>query len=263
MENNQYSYYFLHNNDCTPYINVRGNSFYPQFNEDEAVYCYLPINTGKYVDIPDALILNDNINLLRLETSMLVTSYKITRGAYKKVDKTYKGGLERSLYYHSVFLNNFSTLELIRITPESKKDGTTLFGDTFYTGQGIILDKNKDLLFGVFVRTVKLGKDNYQAKECVIKVSEKVFLDQAHPLYKIILKDILPNVLNRDYHLYFSDLKNRRMFNFPDGVSTARLPVIMEVNPIEKVLEHPEVLKPGFSNEDICNEALLHIDHIL
>lgn len=263
----KYKYYLL-NSEEEGYFYEKVNGFSKYMLGNNVLgYCYLPFKVGQITDIPLGAFVNfGGSNPIRphlqQNRSMVIFPFKVTKYTSKPTFKTVRSGIERGFaYFKQCYRNNVGPGELIKVTPESKKGDRIIYGDPFYVGNGLILDKNMNLLFGVFIRIKKEDAGLYTLKECVLKVSENLFLQQKEPLHKIIMQEVLPDCIGY-YFKYNFIADDYRMYGYEDDPFGVMLPISLEMNNHSNPLERIAVPEPDLSNEDICRQAIIHTENV-
>ena len=269
MSSLQHRYYFLNQGDYREYIRLNSSHFsYPKGRI--LGYNYIKFAVGKSTDVPIAVLNSgpgyDKYSIrpyILQDKAMIVYPYNVVCYPNRYTDRSYRNGLEHSLYYMKYIRENCASPgELVQIFPEFKKDGKTLSGSPFYVGNGCVFNHEGKLLVGTYIRMTKLGWREYRPEKCVLKVSQEVLTKQDDSLNKIIVKEIIPVVLGSEYHFNMNMIDSDLWCQSP-GTCKVLLPTIMEVNPDINPNKETIPPVPGFDYNAVCREASNYVDNII
>lgn len=262
MENNhKYRYSILNQNEHYYWDRINGISIY-RGKQKVIGHCLLNFKLGEYTDIPIDII-NYSSSLTKVmaqNLSMCIFPYEVMWYGRTSAVSSYKAGIEKSMYFIRSGTIPDLNGKLVKIDPQVKVGNEKQVCAPFYVRPGMIIDHTGKMLLGTFIRVKKVNFGKYELQNCVVKVAEEVFTEQTSPLHKIILKDILPDIIGSAY-------------KFPthlpiwgtDAEGPVWLDVIMEVNKSDVPVTPITSLYPGFSDADVCKDALklIHMEEEL
>lgn len=266
MESGKYKYLLLQQDSSYYWTRARGMSRY--YGERKVLgHAYISLLPNKDFDLPNAVLrklhLYPAFVVSKIPTlSTIVFPYERYRIGQSSSLHSYKAGVEKGFYHSKDILD--APGALIEFTPQSGSGVNKKFEAPFYVGDGIILNSKGKMIFGVFVRAELVDRSYLRAKKCVVKVAEEVFTNQSAPLSRIILKEILPDIMGEQYVLtMLKGDNNHNIWGLEEGCRKASkmLDVVLEVDKEDVPVERPVAPTPNVTNEDICNRIAAFIEH--
>ena len=254
METGKYRYLLLRQDQHYFYTRLRGISSW--YGRRVCLgHSYIPLYKDT-IDLPSSMMqkmgMYPQLAEKVLSNSTIIFPYEVIKESRGTATQSYKAGIEKGLFYCRDY--SMEPGKLLKVTPKIGSGRDRKPAEPFYIGDGIIMDAKGNTLLGVWIR-VKIIDNHFVAKKCVVKVAEKVFIDQNAPLHKIILKEILPDIMGQQYTLtlYRGDTN---MWGLQEGCDRAaqQLEVVMEVDKEDVPCMTPKMPSPEVTNQNICDE---------
>lgn len=264
MENNHKYRYSILNQDAYYYWDRRNGISIYRGKQKVIGHCLLNFKLGEYTDIPiDTINYSSSLTkAMSQNLSMCIFPYEVMWYGRTSAVSSYKAGIEKSMYFIRSGTIPDLNGRLVEINPQVKVGNEKQVCAPFYVRPGMIIDHTGKMLLGTFIRVRKVNFGKYELQNCVVKVAEEVFIEQTSPLHKIILKDILPDIMGSAYKF---PIRSTIWEAASEENTYVWLDVIMEVNKSDVPVTPITPLYSGFSDADVCKDALklIHMEEEL